>query len=158
MYRPETLAALGIDAEIAAIPGNVAAHAVNVCGGGGLVGLGLGWKDQEASTGFLVSIVDRLDELAGELDADDLLADLDDRLTEIADSAVPYQTWQRVMACLELGAHEPDDPGMMPESPSLDSLAGVILYEYASAMAYSLAGLIDEARAEIADEIEGEGK
>ena len=155
MYRPETLAALGIDAETAATPGNVAAHAVNVCGGGGLVGLGLGWKDQEASTGFLVSIVDQLDELAGELDADDLLADLDDRLTEIADSAVPYQTWQRVMACLELGETEVADPEMIGENPGLDSIAGAILYEVASSVAYTLAGLIDEARAEIAEQEEG---
>jgi len=158
MYRPETLAALGIDAETAATPGNVAAHAVNVCGDGQLDGIGLGWRDQEASTGFLVSIVDSLDELAGELDADDLLMDLDDRLTEIADSAIPHQTWRRVAACLELGETEVEDAGMLPENPDLDSIAAVILYEVASAMAYTLAGMIDEARAEIADEIEEECK
>jgi len=155
-YRPETLAALGIDAETAATPGNVAAHAVNVWEGGGLGGINLGWADQPHSTRFVVSIVGDLDALLDNLDPDDMMDD--DEFHEIVDSAIPYPTRDRVQAVLDFGILELEDPGLLPANPTLDGFAAAILYEVGMGIVYSLAESIGDARAEIADEIEEEGK
>jgi hypothetical protein len=136
--------------------GNVAANVWRTTHGGGLEGMNLGWADQEASTDFLVGIVDRVEEqwaeMLDEVRAGEAAATAeawDNRRdrgldAELADSSVPIGTAERLTVCTELAEYEVGDPGLLPESPTLDQLAGVILYEIADEIIGSLMGQLCE--------------
>lgn len=146
-YSPAMLRALQIEPKYADTPGNIAARAYhlaqtgglggsNFAQGDGLVGINLGWSDQQASTDFLTSIVDAIDEAYqdGTLD--------EDRIFEIADSAVPVGTYLRLMVCSELGAYDLEDEGLAPSSGGLAELSGAILCEIASSTASQLTAVL----------------
>ena len=138
--EPATLTALGWELDdgdkredgttIPVLRGNVAAHLVNL-DGGGLEGINLGWRDQEASTDFLVGIVQAVEEAIEYGDTDDL--------HEIADGAVPTYTATVFAALVELGlgSEEPEIDGA--DSPV--KMAQYVLYDYA----YRLASLLIDA-------------
>jgi hypothetical protein len=141
--RPATLTALGWDMDdydghdgtetIPVLRGNVAAHLVNL-DGGGLSGINLGWRDQEASTDFLVGIVQAVEEAIEYGDTDDL--------HELADGAVPTYTVTVFAALVELGlgSEEPEIDGA--DSPI--KMAQYVLYDYAYRLAALLIDAINE--------------
>ena len=62
-----------------------------------------------------------------------------DTISELADSAVPIYTRERVELWLELGMPEIDDPGLIEGVSAVEQIIAVAIYEYATAALYELA-------------------